>query len=446
MNRLIVSILVLLVWGMPGHPVRAQEVHELSLAQAIDYALTHNQNLENAGLQVAAAEGFVKENIATGFPQINGSVDLSDNFNLPITYLPAEIVGGPPGEYVPVQFGTRYSGNANLNVTQMVFDGVFFVGLEAARTFKERTEKEYKQAKISLREAVTKAYYNVLVNELTLELIEKNYGRLDTLLSETRAMYENGFAERIDVSRVQVQYNNIKVSLDNARKSLQVARALLKFQLGMPVSDSLVLTDRLDATMFEPVEEEDFTYNRRIEYSILQTQEKLALLNIKRTKVEYLPKLDLYLNLGAVAGTGLAGNLFNIGNEWFDFGVAGLKLTVPVFDGLRKHYNIQQRKIELEQVHNNFDYIENQINLEIQQARVAYENGVANMKTQLENMKIAEEVYQITKTKYQQGVGSNIEVINADAEYKEAQTNYFQALYQALIAKVEYEKALGLLN
>ncbi|HHL53252.1 MAG TPA: TolC family protein, partial [Flammeovirgaceae bacterium] len=125
---------------------------------------------------------------------------------------------------------------------------------------------------------------------------------------------------------------------------------------------------------------------------------------------------------------------------------AGLKLTVPVFDGLRKHYNIQQRKIELEQVHNNFDYLENQINLEIQQARVAYENGVANMKTQLENMKIAEEVYQITKTKYQQGVGSNIEVINADAEYKEAQTNYFQALYQALIAKVEYEKALGLLN
>ncbi len=446
MNRLIVSILVLLVWGISGRPVRAQEVHELSLDQAIEYALSHNQNVANAGLQVAAAEGFVKENIATGFPQINGSVDLSDNFNLPITYLPAEIVGGPPGEYVPVQFGTRYSGNANLNVTQMVFDGVFFVGLEAARTFKERTEKEYKQAKISLREAVTKAYYNVLVNELTLELIEKNYGRLDTLLSETRAMYENGFAERIDVSRVQVQYNNIKVSLDNARKSLQVARALLKFQLGMPVSDSLVLTDRLDATMFEPVEEEDFTYSRRIEYSILQTQEKLALLNIKRTKVEYLPKLDLYLNLGAVAGTGLAGNLFNIGNEWFDFGVAGLKLTVPVFDGLRKHYNIQQRKIELEQVHNNFDYIENQINLEIQQARVAYENGVANMKTQLENMKIAEEVYQITKTKYQQGVGSNIEVINADAEYKEAQTNYFQALYQALIAKVEYEKALGLLN
>jgi len=125
-------------------------------------------------------------------------------------------------------------------------------------------------------------------------------------------MYESGFAERIDVSRVQVQYNNIKVSLDNARKSLQVARALLKFQLGMPVGDSLVLTDRLDAAMFEPVEEESFTYDRRIEYSILQTQEKLALLNIKRTKVEYLPKLDLYLNLGAVAGTGLAGNLFNI--------------------------------------------------------------------------------------------------------------------------------------
>jgi outer membrane protein TolC len=444
MNRLLI-IIILLGFLHPKDLSAQQEQYSMSLQEAIDYALIHNQNILNAQLDVVAAEGLTKENIATGFPQVSGSIDLSDNFELPTSFLPGEIIG-QPGELVPVQFGTKYSGNAAISASQMVFDGVFFVGLKAAKTFQELSTKRHISTKIDVVEAVTKAYYNVLVSKLTIELVDKNYGRLDTLLSDTKKMYESGFAERIDVSRVQVQYNNIKITRDNSTKMLAFSESLLKFQMGMPIEHEIVLTDKLSKEMFDDTEKENFNYDHRIEYSILQTQEELALLAIKRTKVAYLPSMDIYASVGAVAGTGLAGNLFNVGNDWYGFGVAGLRLNIPIFDGLMKHNQLQQQKADLSKVHNSYAMLKNNIDLELQQTRLTYTNSIDYMNVQIENMDISEEVYNVTKTKYQQGIGSNIEVINADADFKQAQTNFFEALYQALLAKVNYDKALGRLN
>ena len=446
MNRLIIFFIAMVLF-LPEQSKAQDAQYSMTLQEAVDYALVHNQNIINAQLDMVSAEAFVKENIATGLPQINGNIDLADNFELPTSFLPAEFFpGGTPGEKLPVQFGTKYSGNAVLSATQMVFDGVFFVGLEAARTFQELSTKEHIKTKIDVVEAVTKAYYNVLVNKLTLELIDKNYGRLDTLLNETKIMYENGFAERIDVSRVQVQYNNIKVNQSNSVKMLTISESLLKFQMGMPVENEIALTDELSLEMFDDAEEEKFKYDQRVEYSILQTRERLALLDIKVTKVDYLPKIDLYSNIGAVAGTGSGANLFNLGNEWFWYGIVGVRMSIPIFDGLQKHRMLQQKKAKLDKVYNSYELLKNGIDLQIQQTRVAYTNSVDFMNVQLENVKISEEVYNVTKTKYQQGVGSNIEVINADADYKQAQTNFFTALYSALLSKVDYDKALGKLN
>ena len=447
MNRLIILLIIAALF-LPGQS-EAQDTQPsaMSLQEAVDYGLVHNQYILNAKLDMVSAQAVTKEYIAAGLPQITASIDIADNFELPTSFLPAEFFGGGSGDpAIPVQFGTKYSGNATISATQMVFDGVFFVGLEAARTFQELSSKDHIKAKIDVVEAVTKAYYNVLVNKLTLELIEKNYGRLDTLLNETKAMYESGFAERIDVSRVQVQYNNIKVNKNNTVKMVAIAESLLKFQMGMSIETPLTLTDELSLEMFNDAEEENFNYDQRVEYSILQTRERLAMLDIKRIKVDYLPKLDLYANIGAVAGTGAGANLFNLGNEWFNYGLVGLRMKIPIFDGLQKHRAVQQREAKLDKVHNSYELLKNSIDLEIQQTRVTYTNSVDFMNVQMENVKISEEVYNVTKTKYQQGVGSNIEVINADADYKEAQTNFFTALYSALLSKVDYDKALGKLN
>ena len=256
-------------------------------------------------------------------------------------------------------------------------------------------------------------------------------------------MYNSGFAEKIDVSRSKVQFNNINVQKINAEKSLEITRANLSFQLGLPVTDALELTDELSAAMFEEGVDDGFNYSDRIEYSILQTNQQLAFLDKKLNNVRYMPSLDLYATVGANLGTGVASNIFDITNKWYSFGLVGIRMKIPVFDGLQKHYVNQQKKLKIIQIENNFDQMERNMDLQVRDSKVKLDNAIAILKSQQENMDISKEVYEVTKEKYQAGVGSNLEVINADADYKEAQTNFFVALYNALIAKVDYKKSIG---
>jgi len=420
----------------------AQEVRQMSLQQAIDYALENNPTIINAKLAENIADSRVSENIATGMPQINGGIDIANNFELPTSFLPGTIVGSPDPE-VPIQFGTRYSGSATLSLSQMIFDGSFFVGLEGAKTYRELSIKDLEKTKIDVAEVVSKSYYAVLVSEFRLNLINNNYGRLDTLLNETTEMYKSGFVEKIDVNRSKVQFNNITVEKASFEKLLQITRANLNFQMGLPIEESLILTDKLMEYVFEEEADEQFSYSNRIEYSILQTNQQLAFLDKKLNNVRYLPSVDLYATVGANLGTGDASNIFDISNQWYNFGLVGIRMKIPIFDGLQKHYINQQKKLKMEQIGQTFNQMEKSMDLEIKNSKVKVENAIALLNTQKENMEIAKEVYEVTKEKYQAGVGSNLEVINADADYKLAQTNFFIALYNMLIAKVDYKKSIG---
>ena len=418
----------------------------MTLQQCIEYAKENNPNLKSAQIAIKASEAKVGETVAIGLPQINASADLADNFIIPTSFLPAEILGGTPGEYVGVKFGTKYVGRASFNVDQMIFNGSYFVGLKASRTYTDLSRKDLVSSQTDLVTAIKKAYYGVLVNSERLALVEKNYQRLDSLLAQTKVMYTNGFAEKIDVNRVQVQYNNILNARNNAKIGFAIGKNLLKFQMGLPMSEDFVLADNLESIKVQVLNEEftkDFSYSNRIEYSKLETNLALTELDIKNTKVQYLPKLDFYGNYGASYGTSSYGSFVSFGSQWRDFGVYGLRASLPIFDGMRKSKQIQQKKIQFQQLENSKVLVKNQIDMEQEQSTLSFNNSLESLKFQKENMELAGEVYKVTVIKYQQGVGSNIEVINADASYKEAQTNYYSALYDALIASVDLEKSYG---
>jgi outer membrane protein TolC len=156
-----------------------------------------------------------------------------------------------------------------------------------------------------------------------------------------------------------------------------------------------------------------------------------------------MPKIDLYANIGASYGTSSFDNMFSFSDSWFGLGTIGLRLNVPIFDGFRKRSIVQQKQFQQKQVAQNMELVKNQIDLEKLQSEANLTTSIENLKAQRENMALAEEVYRITKIKYEEGVGSNIEVLDADASYKEAQTNYYAALYDALIASVDVETAYG---
>jgi outer membrane protein TolC len=268
---------------------------------------------------------------------------------------------------------------------------------------------------------------------------------LDTLVRETKAMYENGFVERIDVDRLEVQLNNLDFQQQQVERLQDLSLNLLKFQMGLAMTQDIQLTDSLH---FEGIENftvdplTTFDYKQRNEYSLLQTQKELAHLDIRNNRAQYLPQLAAFGTFGYNPAATRLGNITQ-SERWIDYSLVGLQLNVPIFDGLSKHYKIQQAKFAYEKIEKNTTQLQNAIDMEIRQATINITNSLDALKSQKRNLDLAAEIVRVTRIKYQQGVGSNIEVNNAITAYKEAETNYYSALYDALIAKVDLDKATG---
>ncbi len=423
-----------------------------TLQECLQYAFEHNENIIIANLEIDASKAKTGEFLSEGLPQIDASATFNKNFILRSTFFDGSQFDPtlPEGELIELQFGTPYDGQMGINLKQMIFNGSYFVGLKASKTYQELSKKDHIKSKIDVAEAVTKAYYSVLVNQMLQETVVSNYQRLDSLVHETAIMQENGFVELLDLNRIKVEYNNIKTRRSNSERAVEISKELLKFQMGMPVASSIEIADKLSDLNFN-VEEElkmNYSYQNRIEYSLLETNQELAELEMKNNKVQYLPNIDLVASWGMNAGVAEFGKLGEFGNDkvWTDYQLAGLSFNLPIFDGLYKSKKIQQNKIKIQQLDYQRRMLENSIQMEVKQMRKTLIMNLDLVKNQKENSSLAESVYNQTKIKYQEGVGSNLEVIDADNAFKVAQSNFFNALYDAMIAHVDYQKALGILK
>ncbi|KEO74747.1 TolC family protein [Anditalea andensis] len=426
----------------------AQESVSFTLEESIKYALENNVEMKNAILDNAAAKATIGERRSEGLPQINLNVGANYNMIIPITPLPARFLNpeAPEDEFIAVRFSPAYTANLTATVSQMIFNGSYFVGLRAARTLRELTEFDRVKTEIDVIENVKKAYYSVLVNEERETLIGANLARIDTLLRETNILFEEGFAEKIDVSRIRVQFNNLKTELERARTATAVSTQLLKLQMGLPVNYDLFLEDEI--TVLEDNLELDILLQeqgqRRVELDQVEQTLRLATLDLKNNQSQYLPRLDANYTYQRNTFSGTLGGIAS--NNWFPGSILGVTLQIPIFDGLLKSYRIQQNRIQMKQLENQREFTQDNIDIEKFQARANLQNSLNTLEVQKENRELAMEVFNIAKIKFQEGVGSNLEVVDADAALKEAENNYFGALFDALIAKVDLEKALGILK
>lgn len=426
--------------------------NRFTLQQCLDYAYENNQNIIIANLEIQASKAKTGEYLSSGFPQIDATAGVNKNFILRRTWLDGSKFDPsvPEGTLIQLEFGTPYDAEYGVGLSQMIFNGSYFVGVKASKTYQELSTKEHIKSKIDVSESVTKAYYSVLVNQMLLETVNSNFQRLDSLVRETSIMQENGFVELLDLNRTKVEFNNIKTQTTNAERAVEISKELLKFQMGMPVKYKLDIAEKLTDLEFNFREELEmnYSYQRRIEHSQLETSRELALLEMKNNKSQYLPNIDLVAAWGMNAGVADFSQLGEFGNDkvWTNYQLAGLSFKLPIFDGLYKAKKIQQNKIKIQQLEYQRLMLENSIELEVTQMRKTLMMNLDLLTSQDENKQLAESVYNQTKIKYQEGVGTNLEVIDADNAFKQAQSNYLNALYDALIAHVNYQKALGILK
>jgi outer membrane protein TolC len=435
------------------------QVKTFSASEAVQYALQNNPSVRNARLDTDIAAAKVQETIGIGLPQISGSASILhypqiQRFvleNTPGTpfFIPPDAFEGAPAVNAPIAFGLALENSltGNIQASQLLFNGNYLVGLKASKTFQELSAKQLKQARTSVAEQVSKTYYSILVNSEKSRLLDLNLSRLDSTYREIKLLFKNGFVEKIDVDRLEVALNNLKAEKQKTARLLQLARYGLKLQMGMPVGDSLVLSGKLDEVNPDSLQAFGGTvdYARRIEYSTLQTQKALSVLELKNVQAGYYPTIAAIANLGVNSAASKFSNLSNFTekNRYVPFSFFGVNVSLPVFDGLQKKNKAEQSRLNLQKIDYGMKQLENVIDFEVRQANINLANAFENYGIQKRNLKLADEVVRVSKIKYKQGVGSNLEVTNAEASLKESQTNYYTALYDFIIAKIDLEKAQG---
>ncbi len=440
------GILIVVIMYSAVFSFAQQQSSSFSLQQAIDYALKNSPNHLNAELDLKNSIYKRNEITGMGLPQVSGSIDIKNYIEIPTSLIPGEFFGGPSGSFIPVRFGTKYNSTAGINASQLIFSSDYIIGLSAAKQFINLSKINVNRSKTELAAQVSKAYYNVIINKERMELLDANVVRLKKIFDDTKALNEQGFVEKIDVERIEVQYNNLVTEHDKVEKLISLSENFLKFQMGYKIAEPISLTDSLNVAEPDPniLNQTKIDVTNRPDYQLLQSQQKLNQLDVKRLKWGYLPTLVAY---GAYQYNAQRQefDFFDSEQKWFKIALIGATLNINIFDGLQRHYKIQQAKISFDKTANNLKMVEIAADLEASSASISYSNAYSTMLLQKKNRELANHVYEVAQKKYEQGVGSNIELLNAETSLKEAEINYFNAAYDMLISKIDYQKATGTL-
>jgi outer membrane protein TolC len=380
---------------------------------------------------------------SAALPNLSALITGNDYLVIPTSLLPGEIVGQPAGTFIPVQFGTKFNANAGLQLQQILFDGQVFVGLQARNTAMAFSNKNVEVTEEMINTNIYKVYYQLVASKTQISIIDANLDRLNKLQTDTKVMYQNGFVEKLDIDKIAVQISNLETEKLKALNSIAIGYQALKTLIGMPTRDSLVLTDELteDKIKQDFTSDTTFDYNNRKDFQYLDLSKQLNQLNIKRYKMSFLPTLSLS---GTYTKNAQRSKFDFFGKgEWFTASYVGLNINVPIFSGFAKSARVTKSKIELQQTENQIENLKLTIDNEIETAKLNFNAATITLDYQKKNMVLAENVFNQTQKKFELGTGSNTEITAAQTDLRTAQANYITALYSAIIAKVDYYKAIG---
>ncbi|MFT4599002.1 MAG: outer membrane protein [Bacteroidia bacterium] len=418
-----------------------QAEFSLSLDQALDLALQKNTTMLNAALDIDYAETQVNEIKAQGLPQVSGSADFSHTFKIPTQIIPGDFVG-QPGTTIATQFGVPFNVNVGVGASQLLFDGTFFLGLKAASEFVNISKLSASASEIDIKEGVTKAYYMALISQQNIGQLNTSLANIKKLQSETEQLYKAGFAEKLDVDRLTLSVSNLEININKLQNQAKLAKQLLLNTIGVDVNQELTLTSKIPGEPTSDSYAAVFNPDNRIEIKLIDQQQELNQLNLKRYKMGYFP--SLYGNFSYGSSTFASDGKFGeLGDDWYGNGRYAVSLNVPIFDGLYKKAKMDQAKIDIKKTENTKQQALLGMNLQVSQAKTNYLNALKTIELQKKSQELAESIFNTTKIKFKEGIGSSFEMINAESELTQAKTNYLNALYELNVARIDLNKALG---
>ncbi len=435
--------LFLVVLSVMNTDVNAQKLNSFTVKQAVDYAKQNSVQVKNALLDILVQKQVNREVTSIAMPQIGSTAGITDYIDIPTTLVPAQFFGGNPGEFAPVKFGTKWNSSVSLALSQIVFDGQVFIALKARNGTISLQERIAELTEENIRANVYKVYYQLVAGKVQIALLDANMARLEKLKHDVQIMFDNGFTEKIDIDKLSVQIANLQTEKLKADNMLRNGYSGLKLLMGMPIKDSLVLTDTLDDNQIKDgvLEASQFKYSDRRDYQISDITNQLNKLNVRRYNLSQIPTFSLVGSYSKQAQRDKF-NIFGKG-DWFTTSYIGLQMHLPIFNGFYLQSKKSQARLQLQKSQNQTEALKISIDRELESSKDNFVSAIATMDFQKKNMALAEKVYEQTKKKYEIGTGSATEINTAQLDLKTAQTNYITALYEAIIAKIDFLKATG---
>lgn len=439
-------------------PAMAQDnAAAFSIKDCLEYARQNNSNIKVARYDEDIAQKQINEIKGSGLPQANITGNFADNLKLPQLVLAG---GGFPGGVTSeegegegataITLGQKYNSALTGEVTQMIFNPSFWIGLKAAKQSTQLYQQTTQQVTEETAYDIAKAYNQVIVVDKQLALLRSNLENTNKILQTTELQFENGVAKKVDVNRLRVNASNLASQLRQAELNKEQALNSLKYQMGMPLNQPIILSDTtldysadMSTAVLEDVAEN--VHEKRLEYQILQTNLELQQLDKKNIAAGYLPTLSGYANYG-YTGQGAGFGFYRTQtNGWIDYTTSsiGLRLNVPVFDGLQRNARIQQSRIRARQLEEQINLTTQGINLEVSNAMTQYRNTLQRIEAEQQNVQLAQEVYEVTQLEFREGVGSSTDVVEAETSLRTAQNTYINTLLDLYTARLNLERAKG---
>ncbi|WP_289054647.1 TolC family protein [Carboxylicivirga marina] len=426
-------------------PLQAQTTSDslsFSLQEAMNYATENAFQSKSATYDIEAAEKKVWEYIAIGLPQVNAEAQLTDNLSIQENVITMTPEDGSDPIKLKTQFGQQYNWNATGNVSQLLFDGSYLLGIQASRIYVNISEKNKTKTQIDVRQSVAEAYYVALVAKKNLETFKKNLEVNEQTLKETEAYFNNGFREMTDVDQLKLMVNNSRNLVLDAERQLLISEAVLKYSMGVSIEQAIKLVDDIDF-LLTPVEaylpqSNTFDVKSHIDYSILETQEEAQKTIVKNERVQYLPKINAFYNISYIEFGDEFSNMDNTNSQ-----MLGLSLTMPIFQSGKQSAKVKQEQINYLKLQNDMRQMEEGLKQQLMVAESNFKNAQATYLNDKEGEEIAFRIYDRTRIKFVKGLASSTELSQNEGQYIQSQISYIQSTLNLLDTHIKYKKAIN---
>jgi outer membrane protein len=429
----------------------------LSLKQAQEFALKNNANARNSAIDLEIAKKKIWETTAMGLPQVNAQANYTHLFTVPemslggTTSLATTLPPGTPltsdditnkdvymgfTPSAPIQLGVPNNTTLDITVSQLIFSGEYIVGLQATKVYYLMKDQGKQRTEIELKEQVANMYAVALLTENNLVVMQQSLESSNKTLSDMKKMYSLGLVENTEVDQIEFVTSTLENAVRSLTRDLDFTLLNLKFILGMPFANKIILTDKLEiiaeSINLEALLATPFNINNNLDYQILTTTESISRLNVKLAKSAYLPSISAVYRHQA-----------KVNKPAFDFNptdVFQVSANIPIFSSGMRNVRVQQSQMELQKTINTKDNLANGLQLQyvnsLKELSTAYEKYLNDKR----NIELTKRIYDKTIIKFNEGLATSREITDNLNQYLTAQRSLYTSIFGLFSAKNKLDK------